>query len=80
MRGTYIRVVALERPTTLEVGALGSIGFDTGAYAYVGSAFGSSDCECAGNLLDAPSDRDVLEASLEAGGCLEPPLSDSGEL
>ncbi|KDE59886.1 endonuclease III [Halostagnicola sp. A56] len=141
MRGTYVLVLSLERPTTLEVGSLGPIAFDAGTYAYVGSAFGpggfcrvdrhaelargeretrhwhvdyllgcpdatlespvffpderrecelarsipgdrfrgfgSSDCECAGHLIDAPSDRDVLEALLESGGCLEAPSSES---
>ncbi|SFS46968.1 GIY-YIG nuclease family protein [Halostagnicola kamekurae] len=141
MRGTYVLVLALERPTTLEVGSLGSLAFDAGTYAYVGSAFGpggfarvdrhaelargeretrhwhvdyllgcpdaslenpvffpderrecelarsipgdqvrgfgSSDCECAGHLIDAPPDRDVLEALLESGGCLEAPSSES---
>ena len=39
-RGTYVLVVDLPQPTTLEVGALGDLEFDAGPYAYVGSAFG----------------------------------------
>ncbi|WP_137289106.1 GIY-YIG nuclease family protein [Natronorubrum halophilum] len=40
MGGTYVLVVNLPRAATIEVGALGRIEFDAGAYAYVGSAFG----------------------------------------
>ncbi|GAB7019789.1 GIY-YIG nuclease family protein [Halostagnicola bangensis] len=40
MTGTYVLVIDLERATTLEVGALGSIEFEAGVYAYVGTAFG----------------------------------------
>jgi Uri superfamily endonuclease len=38
--GTYTLVVALDRAATIEVGALGEIAFDSGWYAYVGSALG----------------------------------------
>jgi len=38
--GTYTLVVAFDGPTTVEVGALGSIEFDANWYAYTGSAFG----------------------------------------
>ncbi len=40
MPGTYVLVVALDEPATIEVGALGDREFDAGTYAYVGSAFG----------------------------------------
>ncbi len=40
MSGTYVLIVAVDRPTTVEVGALGDREFADGAYAYVGSAFG----------------------------------------
>ena len=40
MGGTYVLVLDVSRATTIEVGALGRIEFDAGAYAYVGSAFG----------------------------------------
>jgi Uri superfamily endonuclease len=40
MPGTYVLVVDVARPTTVEVGALGDRAFAAGAYAYVGSAFG----------------------------------------
>ena len=40
MSGTYVLGIDLARATTIEVGALGSVEFDAGAYAYVGSAFG----------------------------------------
>ncbi|GAB3019686.1 GIY-YIG nuclease family protein [Natronobiforma cellulositropha] len=40
MGGTYVLDIALARPVTLVVGALGSHAFDAGRYAYVGSAFG----------------------------------------
>ena len=39
-RGTYVLVVDVPEPTTLEVGALGDLEFSAGPYAYVGSAFG----------------------------------------
>jgi len=38
--GSYVLVVAVEEPTTIEVGALGDREFTPGGYAYVGSAFG----------------------------------------
>jgi len=38
--GTYILLVALTEPTTIEVGALGSHHLEAGHYAYVGSARG----------------------------------------
>jgi Uri superfamily endonuclease len=38
--GTYTLVVELDRPATIEVGALGSLAFEEGWYAYVGSARG----------------------------------------
>jgi endonuclease-3 len=41
MPGTYVLLVALPRPITVEVGALGAREFDAGWYAYVGSALGS---------------------------------------
>jgi Uri superfamily endonuclease len=39
-RGSYVLVIDCERPTTIAVGALGSVDVDAGTYAYVGSAFG----------------------------------------
>jgi Uri superfamily endonuclease len=38
--GTYVLLVDVARSTTVEVGALGSLAFPAGTYAYVGSAFG----------------------------------------
>ena len=38
--GSYVLVVAVAEPTTIEVGALGDREFTPGGYAYVGSAFG----------------------------------------
>lgn len=38
--GVYCLVVALERPATAEVGALGTVSFEPGASVYVGSATG----------------------------------------
>ena len=38
--GTYTLAVAFDGSATVEVGALGSIDFDAGWYAYTGSAFG----------------------------------------
>jgi len=38
--GSYILIVAVDQPTTIEVGALGDREFTAGGYAYVGSAFG----------------------------------------
>ena len=40
MPGTYVLVVDLADPATIEVGALDERDFDAGTYAYVGSAFG----------------------------------------
>jgi Uri superfamily endonuclease len=38
--GTYILLVELSAPASIEVGSLGLLSFDAGIYAYVGSAFG----------------------------------------
>jgi Uri superfamily endonuclease len=38
--GTYILLVELPSPISIEVGRLGAISFDAGVYAYVGSALG----------------------------------------
>ena len=38
--GTYVLVVALDRPATISVGRLGSFEFTPGCYLYVGSARG----------------------------------------
>ncbi|MFB6090870.1 MAG: DUF123 domain-containing protein [Halobellus sp.] len=40
--GTYAIVYSLRKAVTLPVGALGRAAFPAGAYAYVGSAFGSN--------------------------------------
>ncbi|WP_435186373.1 GIY-YIG nuclease family protein [Halobellus sp. EA9] len=40
--GTYALVYSLRKAATLPVGALGRAAFPAGAYAYVGSAFGSN--------------------------------------
>ena len=40
MKGAYILIARLARPTTLTVGGLGEIGLQAGEYAYVGSAMG----------------------------------------
>jgi Uri superfamily endonuclease len=40
--GTYVLVFRVDDPATIPVGALGSVSFWSGAYAYVGSAFGAS--------------------------------------
>jgi Uri superfamily endonuclease len=36
--GTYVLVLELPAPATIEIGALGSLSFTVGSYAYVGSA------------------------------------------
>ncbi|MEA1929941.1 MAG: GIY-YIG nuclease family protein [Euryarchaeota archaeon] len=38
--GSYLLVIECEQATDIEVGALGTRAFDTGHYAYAGSAFG----------------------------------------
>lgn len=38
--GTYALIVEVPEPTTVAVGALGSVEFDAGWYVYVGSALG----------------------------------------
>jgi endonuclease-3 len=38
--GTYTLLLTLDRPATVEVGALGERQFESGAYAYTGSALG----------------------------------------
>ncbi|MEF8842305.1 MAG: GIY-YIG nuclease family protein [Haloarculaceae archaeon] len=40
MEGTYTLLVELDRNAAVEVGALGEHAFDSGWYAYTGSAFG----------------------------------------
>lgn len=38
--GTYVLIVDLAEPTSIEFGAVGAMELDAGRYAYVGSAFG----------------------------------------
>ncbi|MGM0604738.1 MAG: GIY-YIG nuclease family protein [Halobacteriota archaeon] len=38
--GSYVLVLSVEVPVTIDVGALGPIDFEAGGYAYVGRAFG----------------------------------------
>jgi len=38
--GSYLLVIDCEQATKIEVGALGTLSFEAGLYAYVGSAFG----------------------------------------
>ncbi|MFC6716830.1 DUF123 domain-containing protein [Natrialbaceae archaeon GCM10025810] len=38
--GTYVLLIDVPRAIDVEVGALGTLAFSAGAYAYVGSAFG----------------------------------------
>ena len=38
MKGVYVLVISVSKAIELNVGTLGSIGFDEGLYAYVGSA------------------------------------------
>jgi len=38
--GSYLLVVDCERPTNIEIGALGVRSFEQGVYVYAGSAFG----------------------------------------
>ncbi|ELY61697.1 hypothetical protein C491_00195 [Natronococcus amylolyticus DSM 10524] len=40
MGGTYVLAISVDRPLSLEVGALGMFDFAAETYAYVGSAFG----------------------------------------
>ena len=39
-QGTYILLLTLSAPATVAVGKLGQLDFETGRFAYVGSAFG----------------------------------------
>lgn len=39
MRGTYVLAIEVEKPKEVKVGSLGTLNFDKGIYAYVGSAF-----------------------------------------
>ncbi len=41
--GSYVLIIRLDQARTIEVGALGEIAFEPGAYAYVGSAMGGLD-------------------------------------
>lgn len=41
MKGTYVLEIAVRKPFSTEVGAIGKINFPTGHYAYVGSALNS---------------------------------------
>lgn len=52
MTGSYVLIISLDRDATIEVGALGEVGFRAGAYAYVGSAMGGLDARIARHLRD----------------------------
>ena len=49
-RGSYVLLIRLERPALIEVGRLGPVHFEDGAYAYVGSAMGGLDARIARHL------------------------------
>jgi len=38
VKGVYVLVVSVDKDVNVNIGALGSIGFEKGLYAYVGSA------------------------------------------
>jgi len=43
MKGVYLLLIELPKPTTLTIGKLGAIYFEKGCYAYVGSALNGLD-------------------------------------
>lgn len=58
--GTYVLVIDLPEPTTIEFGAAGEFDLDTGWYAYVGSAFGPGGLSRVGRHRElAAGDRNV---------------------
>jgi Uri superfamily endonuclease len=50
--GSYVLIISLERKRAIEVGALGEITFEAGAYAYVGSAMRGLDARIERHLRE----------------------------
>lgn len=59
VKGTYVLQIVVDERITITVGALGSIAFDPGSYAYVGSAFGP------GGLVRVERHREVSSGKRE---------------
>ncbi len=60
MGGTYTLLIALAKPATIAVGALGECEFSAGRYAYTGSAFGPGGFSRVDRHREVASgDRDV---------------------
>ena len=56
LRGTYCLCISLRRELELEIGALGTIGFDQGLYVYVGSALNSLEARVRRHLRTSRGD------------------------
>ncbi len=52
MTGSYVLLINVERACEIEVGALGELTFEAGAYAYVGSAMSGLDARIARHLRE----------------------------
>jgi Uri superfamily endonuclease len=50
--GSYVLIINVKDRRVIEVGALGEIAFEAGAYAYVGSAMGGLDARIDRHLRD----------------------------
>ena len=56
LRGTYCLCISLRRELELEIGALGTIGFDQGLYVYVGSALNGMEARVRRHLRTSRGD------------------------
>lgn len=57
MKGVYVLVISVGKDISVEVGALGSISFEKGLYAYVGSAQNGLEKRVARHLAKAKKRR-----------------------
>jgi Uri superfamily endonuclease len=77
--GSYLVLMELERPTTLQIGRLGRFGFPAGRYLYAGSAMGGLEQRVERHLRPSPVRRwhlDYLRAEARVRGVV---LFPSGE-
>lgn len=71
--GTYVLLLYLPEPRVIPIGALGSVSFRPGHYAYVGSALGGFRARIGRHLKDKKALRwhiDYLRASAEIEGAV----------
>ena len=79
MKGGYVLLISLPRAQTITVGALGSISFAAGGYAYVGSALGGLEARIRRHLRTAKKKHWHIDYLLERASVSRVIMAESGE-